>query len=333
MKIFVNKKTKALFVYKKKKKFNLCFKNLEIDYLEKNEVLIKLSFTSINYKDTLICNGNPGLVRKYPHVPGIDAAGTVHISNSRKFKKGDKVFIVAQPFGINTYGSFSKYLKADQKYVQKLPKNLTLKDTMIFGTAGFTAIYSILKILKQKIYKENKTALVSGATGGVGSIAIFFLSKLGFKISSITSKTKKTSYLKKIGVSKIIKSDSSKNLIKLPLLKKNYSLIVDSLGGEILPFGLRQLYENGNFLLIGAIKNQYSNLGLMPFILRGVNLIGINAERSNKKERNIVWKKIALLSKNKKVKLIYKTVNFKNIINSLNNIKNNKSSGRIVVKF
>ena len=174
MKMFINQKFKALFISKKKKKYSLSFKNLKINSLENNELLIKLNFTTINFKDILVSNGNPGLVRKYPHIPGIDAAGKVHISNSKHFKKGDRVFIVAQPFGINTNGSFSEYLKVDQKYVEKLPKNLTLKDTMIFGTAGFTAIYSILKIIKQKIYKKNKTVLVSGATGGVGSIAIFF---------------------------------------------------------------------------------------------------------------------------------------------------------------
>tara|TARA_Y100000768_G_C23971245_1_gene680695 strand:- start:195 stop:1196 length:1002 start_codon:yes stop_codon:yes gene_type:complete len=333
MRKFINQKFKALFVFKNKKKFNLSFKNFRINSLENNELLIKLSFTTINYKDILVCNGNPGLVRKYPHIPGIDAAGKVHISNSQNFKKGDKVFIVAQPFGINTNGSFSEYLKVNQKYVEKLPKNLALKDTMIFGTAGFTAIYSILKVLRQKIYKKNKTALVSGATGGVGSIAIFFLSKLGFKISSVTSKKNKESYLKNIGVSSVIRSNKLKNYTKLPLLRKNYSLVIDNLGGEILPFGLTQLCENGNFLLIGAIKNQYSNFSLMPFILRGVNLKGINAEKSNKTERKNVWKKITLLSKERKIKLIHKTVNFKNIKNSLNKIKKNKSSGRVVVKF
>ena len=116
-------------------------------------------------------------------------------------------------------------------------------------------------------------------------------------------------------------------------MKKNYSLVIDNLGGEILPFGLRQLCENGNFLLIGATKSQYSSFSLMPFILRGVNLIGINAEKSNKTDRKHVWKKIAHLSKEKKIKLIYKTISFKNIINSLNDIKKNKSSGRVVVKF
>ncbi len=333
MKKFINKSFKALIVIKKNKKFRLSFKKQNIDFLERNELFVKLNFTTINFKDTLVCKGNPGLVRKYPHVPGIDAAGTVSISNSKKFKKGDKVFVVAQPFGINTNGSFSEYLKIDEKYLQKLPKNLTLKDTMIFGTAGFTAVHAILKVLKHKIYRKNKNALVSGATGGVGSFSIFFLSKLGFKVSAITSKKEKEKYLRNIGVSKIIKLKNSTNLLKLPLLKKNYSIIIDNLGGEVLPFGLRQLYNNGNYLLIGAIKNQYSNLSVMPFILRGINLIGINAEKSTKHERKVVWKKIAALKKEIGIKQIYKIIKFKDIINSINDISKNKSSGRITVKF
>ena len=164
---------------------------LKEENIEKNYVVIKVEYTNLNYKDFLMFKGNPGLVKKFPHTPGIDAAGIIHYSNSKKFKKNEKVFIVAHPLGVNSQGSFSEYITVPENWVEKLPKSLTTKEIMMIGTSGFTAIKAVNKSLDTILKYKKKPVLVTGAIGNVGIVVLFLLRNIGINIEVITSKEKK----------------------------------------------------------------------------------------------------------------------------------------------
>ena len=325
--IYVKKGKNGFYLSKEKNSINL-------NNISKKEVIIKVSHSTINYKDILICNGNPGLVRKYPHIPGIDFAGIVLKSHSKKFKKGDKVFVVAKPFGINNLGSFREIIKLEDKYLEKLPKGINLKNSMIFGTAGFTAALCVIKMMKEiDQNNKNKKILVTGATGGVGSMIILLLSKLGFNITALTSKKNQNNYLKKIGVKEIIYHRDYFKKAVLHLLSPKYKVIIDNIGGEALSIGTKELEPNGIYFSIGnVISNQINNFNLMPFILRGIKLIGVNAENSIKSDKKLIWNLLASLSKDKRLKHVYNTIKFNEIIKNISKIKRNKNIGKILIE-
>ncbi len=325
------KNFKALFVKKDKEKFKLYLGRKNINSLKKNEVIIKVLYSSLNYKDILICLGNPGLVRKYPHIPGIDASGVVIKSSTAKFKAGDKVMVVAQPLGVNSDGGFSHYIKVPFNWVEKIPKNFSMKKSMMFGTAGFTASLAVLTLLKKRI-KKDKPILISGATGGVGAFSIYMLVKLGFSVIAVSTKNK-DKFLKKLGASEILNFKEFCKNPTLPLLKMKYSAIIDNVGGDIIRLGSKQLDKNGKILSIGMASGENVNISLMPFILRGIELIGINSESTDTKMRRKVWKNIIKFSIQNKLNHLVRECSLGQIPNLIKKIKLNKNVGRYIVKF
>ena len=327
-------KFEALFVEKNlKNKYRLNIKKTKIDNLKNNEVLIKISYSSLNYKDILICSGNTGLVRKFPHIPGIDASGKVVYSKSNKFKVGDKVMIVARPIGVKSQGGLSEYIKVTSEWVEKLPIGMSLKNSMIVGTAGFTAMNSVIQIIKCGLKKNSKPVLISGASGGVGIFAIIILSKLGFNVIAATRRRDREFFLKSLGANEVILTDEFNNQPNMPLLKIKYSAIIDNIGGEIISLGSRQLIEGGIIASIGATSSQICSLNIMPLILRGIKIIGINAESSSDDLRKTIWRKISKIMKQKIVKKIYKECNLTNVIKEIQEAKKNNSVGRVIVKI
>ena len=327
-------KFEALFVEKNlKNKYKLNIKKTKIDNLENNEVLIKISYSSLNYKDILICSGNTGLVRKFPHIPGIDASGKVVHSKSNKFKVGDKVMIVARPIGVKSQGGLSEYIKVTSKWVEKLPIGISLKNSMVVGTAGFTAMNSITQLIKSGLKKNSKPILISGASGGVGIFAIIILTKLGFNIVAATRRREQEFFLKSLGANEVILTDEFNNQPNMPLLKMKYSAIIDNIGGEIISLGSRQLIEGGIIASIGATSSQTCSLNIMPLILRRIRIIGINAESSSDTLRKIIWRKISKITTQKVVKKIYKECNLKNVIKEIQKAKKKNSVGRLIVKI
>ncbi len=323
----------ALFVKKDNLgNYSLSVEKNTISKIDNNEVIIKVLYSSLNYKDMLICSGNPGLVRKYPHIPGIDAAGIIVNSKSKKFKKDDKVMIVAQPLGVRSNGGLAQYIKVQSDWVEKIPKNFSIKNSMIFGTAGFTASLAAMTLLKNGLKKSKKPILISGATGGVGIIAIYILSKLGFSISAVTTK-KKEKFLKKMGATEVISYDQLNCFSNLPLLKIKYSAIIDNVGGNIIKFSSKQLDNNGKILSVGIASGDSVEISIMPFILRGIQLIGINSENSIPSLRKKIWKNIVKFSKDKKLQNIYKECNLKDVPKIIKKIKLNKNIGRYIVKM
>ena len=324
----------ALFVMKNKEnKYELKLGKKNIENLKKNEVLVKIAYSSLNYKDILICSGNAGLVRKYPHIPGIDAAGIVSQSESKKFKVGDKVMIVARPIGVKSQGGLSEYIKASSDWIEKLPSGLTLKNAMVVGTAGFTAMLSVITLIEDGLKKNSGTILVSGATGGVGIFSILILSQLGFDICASTRKKDQEKFLKEIGVKTVITNDEFNNQPNMPLLKTKYSAIIDNIGGSIISLGSRQLIEGGRIASIGASSGEVCSLNMMPFILRRVKIIGINAESTSNILRKKIWKKITKLLSKRKIKKIYQECKLSNVKNIIQLAKIKNSVGRIVVKI
>ena len=323
---------KALVINKVKNKYSFGIEKIKLIGLKKNEVLIKIFYSSINYKDILMCAGNPGLANKYPHVPGIDCSGKVVSSNSKKFKIGNEVMIIARPIGVKTFGSLAEYIVAPSKWIEKIPKKMNLKSVVIFGTAGFTSMLGLNEMTKNKPNK-NYPILISGATGGVGLLSIFAFSKFGFKVCALTGKLKNQKILRKVGANEIIDIKELNNFPDMPLLKMRFGGIVDSIGGDVIYFGSRQLINNSAIISIGNASAQTTQLNIMPFILRGVKILGINAETTPQNLRKKIWKQIAILSKDKRLSLVYKECSLKESINKIKKIKARNHVGRFIVKI
>ena len=297
--------------------------------LDKDEIMIRSSFSSINFKDLLVLKGNPGLVRRFPHTPGIDVSGTVISSKSKKFKVGQKVVVIARPFGLSGLGGFQKYVKIKEKWVDFLPKGMTLKQSMILGTAGFTAMIAALKLKK---LKSKKSILITGGSGGVGIISALILKSWGHKITVCVRDNSFKSEFKKMGIKSTI---SLRELIvdsNMPLLKENYSAVIDSIGGEVLGSAHRQVEKKGIICLIGNVIGEITKLFLLPFILRGINILGINAEILSETSRKKIFFELVKFCKKQNLNKIFITKDLNYFKNEIL-FKKKKKCKRILIKI
>jgi acrylyl-CoA reductase (NADPH) len=285
-------KFRALIVREENGEFvrRVSFKS--VDELPTNDVLIKVRYSSLNYKDALSATGNIGVTREYPHTPGIDAAGIVEESSNYLFKKGDKVLVTGYDLGMNTPGGFAEYTRVPVEWIVKLPQGLSLKESMMLGTAGFTAALSVYKLELAGLDKKGEI-VVTGATGGVGSLATVLLSKLGYKVVASTRKRDRGSYLKKLGAELIINSDELDDKTGKPLLNRRWKGAVDTVGGNILSTVLRSTDYRGSVASCGNVLSPDLNMSVYPFILRGVNLLGINSAETPMDLRKKIWEKLA----------------------------------------
>ena len=324
----------SLFIRKKSSKdFNFKIEKIKINQISTGEVIIKTKYSCLNYKDVLICNGNPGLVRKYPHVPGIDASGIIVETKSKKFKKGDKVVIVARSLGVSCFGGLSEYIKVSSKLVEKKPMGLSLKDSMIYGTAGFTAMLAIQKLIGSRIKKQNLPILVTGSTGGVGTIVISILNSYGYRVIAATSLIKNREFLISIGADEVITYDSFDSIKNLPLLKEVYYGVIDCSGTEAISNIIKKIKKNGKLVLVGNVQSQNVNFSLIPFILRGISIIGVNSESVSLIERKKIWKNIINLKIQKNLSKIYSEITLLETPKYIDNIRKNHHVGRIIVNF
>jgi len=320
---------------KKNKITNKITKNniLRKEDIKKKFVVIKVEYANLNYKDFLMSQGHSGLIKKFPHTPGIDACGTIYYSNSKKFLENDEVFVIARPLGVDANGSFSEYITISDHWIEKLPKSLTSKEIMMIGTSGFTAVKALNKSLKTILKYKNKPVLVTGATGNVGMFIIFLLTNIGINIEAITSKTKNNIILKKIGVTKI---HTLKNFLKTPnfaLLNEKYSVVFENLGGDAIPCCLKYLIKNGLLISIGNILGNTSIINILPLILREVSILSVNAECTSKNERkNILTTIKSVKLKNKLLKRT-KIINLKEVAKIMKFKNFDKKTLRYVVKI
>ncbi len=273
------------------KKFESGIQDIEIPSIEENEVLIKVTYSSLNFKDALSSVGNPGVTRVFPHVTGIDVAGVIEESNSSKFNKGDKVLVTGYDMGMNTNGGHAEFVKVPDSWVVNMPKNITDKEIMTYGTAGLTAALSVNELLNNGI--TSGEVLVTGATGGVGSIAVSILSKLGFNVTAISGKEDKIPFLKELGAKEVILRKDFDVENKRPMGSEKYNGVIDTVGGNILAEALKVIKYDGVATCCGLTSSFELNTNVFPFILRGVRLIGIDSVEAKLEKKIHAWEKIA----------------------------------------
>ena len=323
---------KSFFVEEpEKNNFIRKIKNLYINDLPPGDVLIRVHYSSLNYKDALSATGNRGVTRQYPHTPGIDAAGIVEESLVGTFKKGDRVIVTSYDLGMNTAGGFGQYIRVPKDWVVKLPDGLDLKQSMVFGTAGFTAGMSIFK-LTQTIRPEHGDILVTGATGGVGSLACGILSHLGYSVTAVTGKTD-TTLLNNLGVKAIISRHDFLENTKPPVLKPKWAGVIDTVGGEILATAIKSTKQDGVVTCCGNVASFDLPINVFPFILRGVSLLGIDSQHCPMAFRTNVWKKLATDWKFDYLDRIYDEIFFDQLEDKIQGILKGELKGRTLVNL
>ncbi|OQW94039.1 MAG: oxidoreductase [Beggiatoa sp. IS2] len=265
----------------------------QIADLPAGEVLIKVAYSALNYKDALSATGNKGITRRYPHTPGIDAAGTVAHSTDARFREEDEVLVTGYDLGMNTAGGFADYIRVPAAWVVKLPAGLNLHDSMVYGTAGFTAALSVFKMQLNGLTPERGSVLVIGATGGVGSIAVAILAKLGYSVTAVTGKPEQQAFLQQLGAQEILSRESLKDDPQRPLLKTRWAGVVDTVGGELLVSALKATHYDGQVACCGMVAATQLAMTIFPFILRGVNLLGIASAECKMALRTRLWELLA----------------------------------------
>ena len=283
---------RAFVVHEKDGQFIGKVETRKIEELPQGELLIKVSYSSLNYKDALSASGNKGVTKSYPHTPGIDAVGTVVTSNAAAFNVGDKVIVTSYDLGMNTDGGFAEYIRVPADWAVQLPKDMTMKEAMIIGTAGLTAGMSVGR-LAAMVKPEHGDVIVSGATGGVGALSVAILSKLGYSVVAVTGKENEKEYLVHLGAKEIILRKDFEAVEKRPLLKPKYAGGIDTVGGTILDNMIKSIKPMGVVTCCGNVASAELNLTVFPFILRGVSLIGIDSQNYPMHYRQEVWDKLA----------------------------------------
>lgn len=285
-------KFRAFRVAEENNKFTSSIEEMSFSPLGKDEILVKIHYSSLNYKDALSATGNKGVTRKYPHTPGIDAAGVIEKSGSKSFRAGEKVIVTGYDLGMNSDGGFAEYIKVPAEWAVRLPENMSMKEAMIFGTAGLTAGISVLR-LTELVKPEDGSIVVSGATGGVGSLSVSILNKLGYSVVAITGKESEKEYLTKLGAREILSRNEIETSDKKALLMPRYAGGIDTVGGSILENILKATKPMGAVACCGNAASPLLELTVFPFILRGVTLIGIASQNYPMKYRLKVWELLA----------------------------------------
>ena len=326
---------KALVVNQEGENFTREIKTLEKSFLKHGDVLVKVDYSGLNYKDALILKNGARLVKEFPHIPGIDFSGTVAESENNNFKVGDEIILTGWRVGEIFYGGYSQYAKVNGDFLVKKPNSLTSKQSMMLGTAGFTALQCSFAIRAREellLGEKVKNVIVTGASGGVGSIAVMILNKLGYDVTAVTSKTENIEYLKSIGAKNILnKADLDKE--PRPLDKSLWDGAVDTVGGNILSNILSQTKETGIVAACGNTSGIKLNTTVMPFIIRGVKLWGINSVNASIKRREFIWNEAANLIDFEKLNQSIKEINLEELLNIYPKMLKSETSGRYMVNL
>ncbi|AZQ62553.1 acryloyl-CoA reductase [Flammeovirga pectinis] len=314
------------------KEYSSSIQNKNITDLPEGDVLVKVAYSSLNYKDALSALGKPGVTKNYPHTPGIDAAGVVVSSNTSDFKEGDEVIVTSYDLGMNTWGGFSEYIQVPSGWVIPKPAGISLKESMKMGTAGLTAAMSVYKLV-DKVAPADGNILVTGATGGVGSIAIAILNKLGYSVITVTGKADKVAYLKSIGAVEVLSREEFLEGNQRPLLKPKFAGVIDTVGGEFLATAIKSTNPLGVVTCCGNASSFDLPINVFPFILRGVSLIGIDSQNFPRAERIVVWENIAKDWLPNTLDEITEEVDLDGLKAKIDTIIKGQLSGRILVKL
>ena len=284
----------ALVVREEDGQFLRSVEERQVDALPEGEVLIRVRYSSLNYKDALSATGNRGVTRAFPHTPGIDAAGEVVESAVSDFEVGDLVLVTGYDLGMNTAGGFGQFIRVPGHWVVRLPEGLTLKESMGYGTAGFTAALSVYQMIESGVTPEQGEVVVTGATGGVGSLSVAILAKMGFQVVAVTGKLSEVAFLKGLGASEVIDRGEVDDDSGRPILSGRWAGGVDTVGGNMLSTLLKTTQYHGVVTCCGLVASPDLNTTVFPFILRGIKLIGIDSVLCSMDLRLKIWEKIAV---------------------------------------
>jgi putative YhdH/YhfP family quinone oxidoreductase len=307
------------------------FVDMTLDDLDPGDVVVRVAYSDVNYKDALAATGKGKILRRASCVGGIDLSGTVVSSTNPKFAKGDAVIGIGFELGVSHHGGYAQYARMPGQWLMKLPPGMTLWEAMAFGTAGYTAGIAIVRMEHEGLRPDNGPVLVNGATGGVGSIAIAMFAKLGYHVVALTGKESEAAWLKKLGAKEILLRQSL-NLERIkPLDKATWAGAVDNLGGPVLAWMASTMKENGVIGAVGLAQSAELHTWVMPFILRGASLLGINSGDSAIDIRERVWQRLATDLKPPLLKEMCRTIPFNELPRVFDDFINAKVSRRIVV--
>jgi acrylyl-CoA reductase (NADPH) len=324
----------GLVVNKQDDQFTVNIQQLSLDDLPQGEVLIRVHYSGVNYKDSLAAIPNGNIVSSYPIVPGIDMAGVVVSSEDSRFKEGDEVIATSYGIGVSQSGGYSQFARVPAEWIVPLPDGLTMKEAMIIGTAGFTAALSVLRLEENNLTPEQGSVLVTGATGGVGSFAVSILSKLGYSVEASTGKESEHGYLKAIGASTIVSREDVYDGKLRALGKQKWSGAVDPVGGEPLASVLSQIKYGGAVAVSGLTAGTSLPATVFPFILRGVNLLGIDSVNCPMDTRLKVWHRLATDFKLEDLEqLVQQEITLKELPDVLPTLLKGEARGRTIVKL
>lgn len=307
-------------------------KTKQLEELPEGDLLIKVYYSSLNYKDALSASGNKGVTKNYPHTPGIDAVGKIVHTNNPDYKTGEEIIVTSYDLGMNTDGGFGQYIRVPASWAVRLPKNMSMKEAMIYGTAGLTAGMSVYR-LTESVKPDDGKIVVSGATGGVGSMSVAMLSKLGYTVAAITGKATAHEYLRKLGATEIIDRNEIGQAEKKPITKAQFAGAIDTVGGVILENIIKSTAPMGVVTACGNVGSPKIELTVFPFILRGVTLIGIDSQNYPMQYRNKVWELLADIWKPGHFNEIAEEITLDQLPEKINLMLHGQVRGRVVVKM
>ena len=309
------------------------FTDMKLDELDTGDVVIKVAYSSVNFKDALAATGAGKIIRRFPCVGGVDLSGTVVESTDARFRKGEAVIATSYDIGVAHDGGYAQYARIPAGWVVPMPKGLDLFEAMALGTAGYTAALAIERMEHEGLKPANGPVIVTGATGGVGSIAVDILSACGYRVVALTGKEAETDYLKRIGAAEVmLRSSLDLSRIK-PLDKATWAGAVDNLGGDVLSWIASTMQVGGTLASIGLAASHTFNTTVMPFILRGVSLLGVDSVNTPMPLREKVWRRLGADLKPQRLQSIATTVNFADLPGVFEKVMKAQARGRTVVKI
>ena len=327
---------KALVLNQNGEELSREIKSIDKSFLKHGDVTVKVEYSGLNYKDALILKNGARLVKEFPHIPGIDFSGVVQESNHKEFKSGDEIILTGWRVGEIYFGGYSQYAKVNGDFLVKKPKNLDLRQSMIIGTAGLTALMCSFttKATREELLLGEKVenVIVSGASGGVGSMAVMMLNKLGCNVTAVTGKDSNADYLLSMGAKNVM---NTKELTKdaRPLDKGIWDGAVDTVGGKVLENILAQTKETGIVAACGNAADIKLNTTVMPFIIRGIKLWGINSVNASIKRRNFLWNEAGKLIDFNILEKSIKEINLDEVINIYPKMLKGETSGRYIINL
>lgn len=269
--------------------FTKTVQEVPLSVLPDNEVLIRVYYSDINYKDGLSATGNKGVTRAYPHIPGVDASGVVVEDKTGTYASGDEVVVTGYDMGQDTDGGFGEYICVPKDWIVPLPSELSLFDAMVLGTPGFTAAYGVYRLMESNLPKDKGPIVVTGATGGVGYLAVYLLAQEGYEVVASTGKIDQAEFLKSMGASKVIHRDELVDESNRPLLSAKWAGAYDTVGGSTLDTLIRQVGHNATIVCCGNIGGHKVESSIYPFILRGISLLGVDSSNTLMPKRLKIW--------------------------------------------